>query len=146
MAKLSFGNVDCSYTLHGKRMYPPSDEELRLIIKACKDACPPATRLASLSIEFDQACSRTRARFEGTLELCAPRHDAPVRKPERYTLYEAAEIARMRERARFYDTWHPCETCNRNPRQHPTARIEGAWTCFECNERAFEKPVSKDME
>ena len=134
MLRRTLGNVDCSYSLDDDRLAAPSDKELRALIAQCRKACPDGAHLQAVDIRFDEAGAQAIARFQGCVRISQPRQGATIVKPERYTLYDAAELVEARQRRRFYNTWQPCSVCRRSPRKHPTGRIEKEWMCRECCE------------
>lgn len=137
MTRRMLGNVDCTYALDNERLAAPSDRELRALIGQCRKACPEGAYLQAVDIRLDETSAKATGRFQGSVRVSQPRQGVGIVKPERYTLYDAAELIEAQRRRLFYNTWQPCSACGRSARRHPTGKIDGEWICRECGEGRF---------
>lgn len=127
-------NVSCEWTVDDALAEPPAQTELRRYIKAGKRLCPEGGRLTKVRVHVDCAQAQVDAQYSVKVHFAEKRQSPSPKKDAGYSLYDAVELARARQKRQFYNTWHTCETCG--VLRKPTAKIRQQWLCFDCAERS----------
>lgn len=124
--------LPCEWHLKDSRATKPTDKELRSYMAQAKRVCPEGSRLAGLMVRLTEGGASVTVRYSGLSRFDTDRKAESPAKPERYTLYDAVEIAKARTRHSFHNTWHSCEVCRQFPYANPTKEIDGKWICYNC--------------